>query len=257
MNYKIDQYLTHRIWGYVFFLLILFLIFQSVFSLSKYPMDWFDMGLAFFSHWLEGIIPPGMLSELLINGVLAGLAGIIIFIPQIAILFFFISILEDTGYMARVSFIMDRLMRKFGLNGRSIIPLMSSVACAVPAILSTRTIQSHKDRLITILVTPLMSCSARLPVYTLLISMIIPTQNLWGFVNFQGLVLMGMYLIGFLAALGASFLLKFVVKSGKRAYFVMEIPVYRMPRWSNIGISILDKIKIFLLMQERLLSLFL
>jgi len=242
----IDRFLTHRVWGYAFFLLILFLIFQSIFSLAQYPMEWFDQGFAFFSHWIESKLPSGILRDLLVNGILAGLAGIIIFVPQIALLFFFIAILEDTGYMARVSFIMDRLMRKFGLNGRSIIPLVSGVACAVPAILSTRTIQSRKDRLITILVTPLMSCSARLPVYTLLISMIIPTQNLWGFVNLQGLVLMGMYLIGFLAALGAAFVFKFLVKAGKRAYYVMEIPVYRMPRWSNIFLSIIEKVKIFL-----------
>lgn len=242
----IDQYLTHRVWGYIFFLIILFLIFQSIFSLAQYPMEWFDEGFAFFNQWLESNLPQGVLRDLLINGILAGLAGIIIFIPQIALLFFFIAILEDTGYMARVSFIMDRLMRKFGLNGRSIIPLMSGIACAVPAILSTRTIQSRKERLITILVTPLMSCSARLPVYALLISMIIPTQYLWGFVNLQGLVLMGMYLIGFLAAIGASYILKFIVKSGKKAFFVMEIPVYRMPRWSNIGLTILEKVKIFL-----------
>jgi len=243
---SIDRLLTHRVWGYAFFLLILFLIFQSIFSLAQYPMEWFDLGIAFFSQWLESVLPSGVLRDLLINGILAGLAGIFIFVPQIALLFFFIAILEDTGYMARVSFIMDRLMRKFGLNGRSIIPLMSGVACAVPAILATRTIQSRKERLITILVTPLMSCSARLPVYTLLISMIIPTQNLWGFVNLQGLVLMAMYLIGFVAALGAANILKFIVKRGPKAYFVMEIPVYRMPRWSNIGLSILDKIKLFL-----------
>ncbi len=246
ITHAIDRLLTHRIWGYAFFLLILFLIFQSIYSLAQYPMEWFDKGFAFFSHWLESIIPTGILRDLLINGILAGLAGIIIFVPQIALLFFFIAILEDTGYMARVSFIMDRLMRKFGLNGRSIIPLISGVACAVPAILSTRTIQSRKERLITILVTPLMSCSARLPVYTLLISMVIPTQNLWGLVNLQGLVLMAMYMIGFLAAIGAAFIFKYLVKPGRKAFFVMEIPVYRMPRWSNIGISIIDKVKIFL-----------
>ena len=246
MTRGIDQVLTHRLWGYGFFLVILFLIFQFIFSVARYPMDWFDQGIAFFSHWLESVMPAGVLRDLLINGILAGLAGIVIFVPQIALLFFFIAVLEDTGYMARVSFIMDKLLRKFGLNGRSIIPLMSGVACAVPAILSTRTIQNRKERLLTILVTPLMSCSARLPVYTLLISLVIPTQFLWGFINLQGLVMMGLYLIGFLAALAASFLLKFIVKSGKRAYFIMEMPEYRMPRWSNIGITILEKVKIFL-----------
>src|SRR6185436_10492226 len=184
--------------------------------------------------------------DLLVNGIIAGLAGIIIFVPQIALLFAFIAILEDTGYMARVSFIMDRIMRRYGLNGRSVIPLISGVACAVPAILSTRTIQSWKQRIVTIMVTPLMSCSARLPVYTLIISIIIPSNPVWGIINRQGLVLMSLYLIGFFAAIGSAFLMKWFVKARNRDYFIMELPLYHIPRWSNVGITIYDKVKIFL-----------
>ncbi|MEO8146384.1 MAG: ferrous iron transport protein B [Bacteroidia bacterium] len=243
---KIDRVLTHSIWGYVSFLAILFIMFQAIFTWAKYPMEFVDTTFAYTSQWLSGILPDGMLNDLLVNGVLAGLGGVIIFIPQIALLFAFIAILEDTGYMARVSFIMDKLMRTFGLNGRSVIPLVSGVACAVPAIMSTRTIQNWKERLITILVVPLMSCSARLPVYTLLIALIIPDKMLFGFINTQGLVLMLMYLIGFFAALFASFVLKFIIKSKEKSYYIMEMPVYRAPRWSNVLYTMLDKVKVFL-----------
>src|SRR4030095_5575451 len=192
----IDNILTHRIFGYLIFLAILFIIFQFIFSFASYPMDLIDSGFAWLNEKVKNALPAGLLNDLLVNGILAGLNGIVVFVPQIALLFFFIAILEDTGYMARASFIMDKLMRKFGLNGKSVIPLMSGVACAVPAIMSTRTIQNWKERLITIFVTPLMSCSARLPVYTLLIALVIPNKYYYG-INLQGLVLMFMYLIGF------------------------------------------------------------
>ncbi|CAN5628405.1 ferrous iron transport protein B [soil metagenome] len=243
---RIDQVLMHRVWGYVCFLGILFLMFQAIFTWASFPMDLIDQTFANLSHVLHDLLPKGVLNDLIVNGVLAGIGGIVIFIPQIALLFMFIAILEDTGYMARVSFLMDRLMRKFGLNGRSVIPLISGVACAVPAILSTRTIGSWKERLITILVTPLMSCSARLPVYTLLISLVVPNKLLWGVINIQGLVMMSLYLIGFIAALGAAALMQMFVKAKERAYFIMEIPVYRMPRWSNIFYAIVEKVRIFL-----------
>ena len=176
----------------------------------------------------------------------AGLSGIVVFVPQIALLFAFISILEDTGYMARVSFIMDKMMRKFGLNGRSVIPLISGVACAVPAIMSARTISNWKERIITIMVTPLMSCSARLPVYTLLISLVVPDDKLLGFFNYQGLVLMALYLIGFVAAIGSAVVMKWILKAREKSYFIMELPVYRSPRWNSIGLTIFDKVKLFL-----------
>ena len=242
----LDNILTHRVWGYVIFLAVLFLIFQAIFSWAKYPMDFIDSIFADFGSFVHDHLPQGVLNDLLVNGIIAGLAGIIIFVPQIALLFAFIAILEDTGYMARVSFIMDRIMRRYGLNGRSVIPLISGVACAVPAILSTRTIQSWKQRIVTIMVTPLMSCSARLPVYTLIISIIIPSNPVWGIINRQGLVLMSLYLIGFFAAIGSAFLMKWFVKARNRDYFIMELPLYHIPRWSNVGITIYDKVKIFL-----------
>ena len=242
----LDNLLTHPVWGYVIFLAVLFLIFQAIFSWAKYPMDFIDNIFADLGSFVHNHLPQGVLNDLLVNGIIAGLAGIIIFVPQIALLFAFIAILEDTGYMARVSFIMDRIMRRYGLNGRSVIPLISGVACAVPAILSTRTIQSWKQRIITIMVTPLMSCSARLPVYTLIISMIIPTTPVWGFINRQALVMMALYLIGFFAAIGSAFLMKWFVKARSRDYFIMELPLYHVPRWSNVGITIYEKVKIFL-----------
>jgi ferrous iron transport protein B len=242
---KIDRLLTHRIGGYLIFLFVLFLMFQAIFAWASYPMNLIDTGFQSISENVSNLLPKGILNDLFVNGILAGLNGIVVFIPQIALLFFFIAILEDTGYMARVSFIMDKLLRKFGLNGRSIIPLMSAIACAVPAIMSTRTIQNRTERLITIMVTPLMSCSARLPVFTLLTALVIPSEYIMG-LNLQGLVLMGLYLIGFLAAIFASLAMKYFIKSKEKSYFVMELPLYRIPRWSTIGLHILEKVKIFL-----------
>jgi ferrous iron transport protein B len=241
----IDNVLTHRVFGYLIFLAILFIIFQFIFAFASYPMDLIDSGFAWLNEKVKNALPAGLLNDLLVNGILAGLNGIVVFVPQIALLFFFIAILEDTGYMARASFIMDKLMRKFGLNGKSVIPLMSGVACAVPAIMSTRTIQNWKERLITIFVTPLMSCSARLPVYTLLIALVIPAKYYYG-INLQGLVLMFMYLIGFFAAIGSAYVLKKIIRIKERSYFMMELPLYRVPRWSTIGLHIIEKVKVFL-----------
>jgi ferrous iron transport protein B len=246
MSRKLDRVLTHKFWGFVVFLAVLFLIFQSIFFLAAYPMDWIESGFVHLSGWSTAHLPAGEFSDLLVNGVLAGLSGVAVFVPQIAFLFLFIAILEDTGYMARVSFIMDKLMRKFGLNGKSVIPLISGVACAVPAIMSTRTIGNRKERLITLLITPLMSCSARLPVYTLLIALAIPAGKVLGFFNLQGLVLMSLYLIGFLAAISAAIVMRYMLKSKEKSYFIMELPIYRSPRWSSIGITIVDKVKVFL-----------
>ncbi len=242
----LDNILTHRVFGYVIFLSILFLIFQAIFNFAVYPMDLIESGFLNMSVWLLEVLPHGILTDLFVKGIVAGLSGIVMFVPQIALLFAFIAILEDTGYMARVSFIMDKLMRKFGLNGKSVIPLISGVACAVPAIMSARTINNWKERIITIMVTPLMTCSARLPVYILLISMVVPNEAVFGVFNFQGIILMALYLIGFIAAIGSAWVMKFIIKAKERGYFIMEMPVYRMPRWSSIGIIIIDKIKIFL-----------
>ncbi len=243
---RTDKILTHKVWGYAIFLLILFLIFESIFVIAAYPMQWIERLFIFFSGWSAGHLPKGEATDLLVNGIFSGLSGIAVFIPQIALLFFFIAILEDTGYMARVSFIMDRIMRRFGLNGRSVIPLLSGVACAVPAIMSARTISNWKERLITILVTPLMSCSARLPVYTLLIALVIPSKKILGFFNMQGAVLMALYLIGFFSAIASAFVMKYMIQSTERSYFVMELPSYRTPRWKNIGLAIIDRVKVFL-----------
>lgn len=242
---RLDDILTHKIWGFIIFFAILFIIFQSIFSFSEIPMGLIESGFVKLSGFLSGILPDGILKGLLIGGILSGLSGIAIFIPQIALLFFFIAILEDSGYMARVSFIMDRVMRRFGLNGKSLIPLMSGVACAVPAIMSARTISNQKERLITILVTPLMTCSARIPVYILLISMVVPDTQLFGIINLQGLTLMGLYLLGFLSAIAVAFVMYLLLKSRERSYFIMEMPLYKAPRWTNIGLMMIEKVKVF------------
>ncbi len=242
---RLDRILLHKVWGYLIFFIVLFLIFQSIFAWAKVPMDFIDQSFASLSSYLMTILPPGPLSSLLAEGVVPGIGGIMIFIPQIAILFAFISILEESGYMARVVFMMDKVMRKFGLNGKSVVPLMSGVACAIPAIMATRTIDNWKERTITILVTPLMSCSARLPVFTILIALIVPDQKALGFFNLQGLALMGLYLLGFLAALGSAWIMKLVIKMKERSYLIMELPTYRIPKWSNVGYTIVEKTKTF------------
>lgn len=241
---RLDQILTHKIFGYLIFFGILFLIFQAIFAWASYPMDLIDEGIA----GLNGLIQQnfdGPLIDMLTEGIIAGLGGVLVFVPQIAILFAFIAILEETGYMARVTFMMDKIMRKFGLNGKSVVPLISGVACAVPAVMSARTIENWKDRMITIFVTPLMSCSARIPVYTVLIALVVPEKYYLGFLNLQGLVLMGLYLIGFLAAILSALLLKMILKARERSYFIMEFPTYKMPRWKNVGITIVEKSKAF------------
>lgn len=190
-------------------------------------------------------LPEGVLTNLLVDGVLAGLSGVMVFIPQIALLFAFISVLEDTGYMARVTFMMDRLMRKVGLSGKSVVPLIGGLACAVPSIMSTRTIENWKDRLITIMVTPLVSCSARLPIYTLLISLVVPNKYVLGFINLQGLTLMAMYVLSIVMAILVAWVMKKIIKSRQQGYFIMELPVYRMPRWHNVGITMFESVKSF------------
>ena len=243
---RIDDLLLHPVLGYLFFLLVLFFVFQAIFSWSQLPMDWIDNGFSFFRNWVATNMPQGMLNDLIVNGILAGLGGIMIFVPQIAFLFAFIAFLEDTGYMARVSFITDKILRGFGLNGRSIIPLLSGAACAVPAIMSARTISSSKERLITIFVVPLMSCSARLPVYTLIISMMIPETASWGMFNVQGLVMMAFYLLGFIAALLTAFVLKFIINQKEKGYYVMEMPSYKIPDYKTVIYTIIEKVKVFL-----------
>ena len=243
---RLDKLFLHPVGGYLFFLAILFVMFQAVFTWATYPMDAIDAGVAFLNDWLKDILPESTLRGLLTDGLIAGIGGVLIFIPQIAFLFFFISMLEETGYMSRVMFIMDKLMRRFGLNGKSVIPLLSSVACAVPAIMSTRSIGSRKDRLITILVTPLMSCSARLPIYTVLIALVVPEKNtLFGLFNLQGLVLFILYLLGFFMALFSAYIMKLILKAKEKSYFIMELPTYKAPRFKHVSYTILNNVKAF------------
>ena len=242
---RIDRVLTHRIGGYLIFLAILFLLFQAIFAWAQYPMDLIDQGIGALSGWLQGHLPPGPLTRLLTEGVLAGLGGVLIFIPQIALLFAFLAVLEETGYMARVTFLMDKLMRPFGLSGKSVVPLISGLACAVPAIMGARTIESWKDRMITIFVTPLMSCSARIPVYTVLVALVVPDRAVGGVFNLRGAALMGLYLLGLCSALGSAWLLKVLLRARERSYFIMEFPVYQWPRWKNVGLTIYQKVRAF------------
>lgn len=244
---KLDNVLLHRRWGYIILLVVLFALFQSVFLLASYPMDWIESGFASLGGWLSGILPEGWFSDLFINGIVAGLSGIVIFVPQIAILFGLITILEDTGYMARISFLTDRLMRSAGLNGKSVMPMISGFACAIPAVMSARNIENRKERLLTILITPLMSCSARLPVYTILIGLVIPNKYLFGFIGLQGLVMLGLYFVGFAMALVVSYVAKWFIKINERSFFILELPVYRSPRWKNVWQTMWSKAKIFVI----------
>jgi ferrous iron transport protein B len=242
---KLDNILLDRKWGYLILLAVLFLLFQSVFWIANYPMDGIEWIFGQLSGSLTAILPMAWWSDLLINGVVAGLSGIFVFVPQIMILFGLITLLEDTGYMARISFLTDKLMRKAGLNGKSVMPMISGLACAVPAIMSARNIENRKERLLTIMVTPLMSCSARLPVYTILIALVIPSKLYLGFLSLQGLVMMCLYLMGTFAALIVSYIMRLFINIKEKSFFILELPVYRSPRWANAATTMLEKAKIF------------
>lgn len=242
---NLDNIFLHRFWGYAILLAVLFLLFQSIFWLAQYPMDAIDWSFSKITGFLNNTLPSAWWSDLLVNGFIAGLNGILVFVPQIMILFGLITILEDTGYMARISFLSDKLMRKVGLNGKSVMPMISGFACAVPAIMSARNIENRKERLLTILVTPLMSCSARLPVFTILIALVVPNIYYLGFLSLQGLVMMALYFLGTAMALIVSSVLKFFVKFKEKSFFILELPVYRSPRWKNVGITMVEKAKIF------------
>jgi len=250
---KIDKVLTHKVFGFIIFFGILMFMFQAIFSWSSYPMALIADAFVWVQNSLHTVLPTGPLTSLLVDGVIAGLSGVMVFIPQIAILFAFISILEDTGYMSRVTFMMDKLMRKVGLNGKSVVPLIGGFACAVPSIMSTRTIENWKDRMITIMVTPLVTCSARLPVYTLLIALVVPNRNVWWVFNMQGLALTGMYLFSLVSAIVVAWVFKFILKGKERGYFIMELPVYRMPRWNNVVYSMYERSKAFVLQAGKVI----
>ena len=242
---RIDRIVTHRVGGYLIFFGVLFLIFQAIFAWATVPMDFIDFLFSELSIWAKAALPAGVLTDLLAEGIIPGIGGVVIFVPQIALLFAMIALLEESGYMSRVVFLMDKLMRKAGLNGRSVVPLISGLACAIPAIMATRSIDHWKDRLITIFVTPLMSCSARLPVYTILIALVVPNTYLWGIISLQGLALMGMYLLGFAAAIVSAWVMKHIIHAKSKGFLVMELPRYRWPRWRNVGLTVIEKSKTF------------
>lgn len=249
---RLDNILIHKFWGYVIFFIILLSIFQAIFDWSSIPMDLIDSTFVQLSEAVNNYLPPGVLTNLIAEGVIPGLGGIVIFIPQIAFLFLFISILEETGYMSRVVFLMDRGLRRYGLNGKSVIPLISGTACAIPAVMATRNIESWKERLITILVVPFTTCSARLPVYLILISLVIPNQRFLG-ISYQGLTLMGLYFLGFLMAIVSASLMNKILKTSTKSYFVVEMPNYKLPLLKNVGITVWEKTRAFVVEAGRII----
>ena len=244
---KLDRILTHKVWGYVIFLAILMTIFQAIYDWASFPMDLIDTSFASLAEWVKNSFPDGgMLTELLAEGVVSGIGGVVIFIPQIAFLFLFISILEESGYMSRVVFLMDRIMRRFGISGKSVVPLISGTACAIPAVMATRNIENWKERLITILVVPFTTCAARLPVYLIIIALIIPEGTFLGF-SYQALTLMSLYLIGFGMAIFSAYILDRVMKKERKSFFVVEMPNYKLPLLKNVLITVIEKTKTFVL----------
>ena len=243
---KLDRVLTHKFWGYCIFLGILFFIFQSIFEWSKVPMEFIDTTFADLSLYASESLPAGVLTNLISQGIIPGIGGILIFIPQIAFLFMFISILEESGYMSRVVFLMDKLMRRFGLSGKSVVPLISGTACAIPAIMATRNIENWKERLITILVTPFTTCSARLPVYAIIIALVIPDIRVFGVFNLQGLTLMLLYLLGFGMAIFSAYILNKILKIKGKTFFVVEMPNYKLPMFKNVAINVIEKTRSFI-----------
>ena len=242
---KVDKILTHKWAGPAIFVLLLYFIFQSIFTWATVPMDWIDRGVGWIGNQVLQLLSAGMLRDLLVEGVIAGVGAILIFLPQILILMFFMTILEDTGYMARVAFMMDRFMTRIGLHGRSVLPLMSGYACAIPGIMSTRTLDSWKERLITILILPLMSCSARLPVYALMIVAFIPAVQVFGFLNLQGLTLVAMYFLGTATAFILAKIFSIFIKVESKSSFVMELPPYRTPLWRSVLHQVFNRGKLF------------
>ena len=249
---RLDRILIHRFWGYIIFFMILLTIFQVIFDWSSIPMEFIDKSFSALSEYTKSNLPPGLFTNLLAEGIISGLGGIVIFIPQIAFLFLFIAVLEETGYMSRVVFLMDRGLRKYGLSGKSVIPLISGTACAIPAVMATRNIENWKERLITILVTPFTTCSARLPVYLILISLVIPEGSFLG-MGYQGLTLMGLYLLGFVMALFSAAILNKILKIQSKTFFVIEMPNYKIPLLKNVLITVLEKTKSFVVEAGRII----
>lgn len=252
LTQKLDRIFLHKIFGYAVFLGILLLIFQTIFAWSSVPMDLIDGFFASLSAWVYSVLPSGVLTDLIAEGIIPGIGGVLIFIPQIALLFGFLAILEDSGYMSRVVFLMDRLMRPFGLNGKSMVPLISSVACAIPGIMAARNIGNWKDRITTIMVAPLMSCSARLPVYVILIGLAVPEDYIGPF-NLQAIALLGMYLLGVVAVLLVSIVFKLVLKSREKSFLMLEMPLYRLPKGKDVLITMYSKSRTFVLAAGKII----
>jgi ferrous iron transport protein B len=244
LRIKLDRILTHKVWGYLIFFVILLTIFQAIYDWAQVPMELIDSAFATLSEWTKNVMPQGVFTDLIAEGVIPGLGGIVIFIPQIAFLFLFIAVLEESGYMSRVVFLMDRIMRRFGLSGKSVVPLISGTACAIPAIMATRNIESWKERLITILVTPFTTCSARLPVYLIIIELVIPEGRFLG-LGYQPLTLMLLYLIGFGTAVVSAWILNKILKIKSKTFFVVEMPNYKLPLFKNVVLTVLEKTKSF------------
>lgn len=243
----IDKVLLHPIFGYLIFAGILLVMFQAIFAWAEVPMDLIDGFFAELGGLVKSTLPPGPLTSLLAEGIIPGIGGVVIFIPQIAMLFGFLAILEDTGYMSRVVFLMDRWMRPFGLHGKSIVPLVSGVACAIPGVMAARNIGNWKEKIITIMVTPLMSCSARLPVYIILIGLVVPNKLIFGFINLQALALLSLYVLGVLGVLFTSLVLKNILKTTEKSFLMVELPSYRMPRWKDVVLTMYNKARTFVL----------
>jgi ferrous iron transport protein B len=252
---RIDQITMHKVLGPVIFFLLMLLVFQAIFTWSSVPMDFIEGSMGSIANWVRSVLPAGWGTDLLTDGVLAGLGGVLVFIPQIAILFFLISVLEEVGYMSRAVFMFDKLMQQFGLNGRSIVALISGGACAIPAVMSTRTITNWKERLITIMVTPLISCSARIPVYIVLIGFVVPSFTVLGIFNSQALAFMGLYLLGIIAALGSAFVFNKILKNDERSFLMIQLPEYRSPQMKNVGLTVWEKVKDFIIEAGKIIMI--
>jgi len=250
---RIDKYVTHPFWGFFIFLGIFFVLFQAIFTFAEYPMDFINDGIVDLGTWVGTLIPDSWFADFIADGIFAGLAGVLVFVPQIMILFGLIAILEDTGYLSRVSFMTDGLLKRFGMNGKSVIPLVGGFACSIPAIMAARSIENKRERFITIFIVPLMACSARLPVYVFLVSFIAPNEFIWGFISVQGLYMMGLYLLGFGVALIVAMVINIFKKKGSDNSFILELPNYKIPSLRNVVNTAINKGKIFVVQAGKVI----
>lgn len=252
---KVDKILTHKVFGFLIYIFILFVIFQAIFDWQEIPKGWIESGMGLLTDFIANTLPEGMFNDMITKGLLAGITGVLIFVPQIAFLFLFLSILEESGYMSRVVYMMDKVMKPFGMSGKSVVPLLSGNACAIPAIMATRNIENWKERIITILVTPFSTCSARIPVYTIIIGLIIPNENVFGFIGKQALALMLLYLLGFVTAIVSAWILTKIIKYQYKNYFIIELPNYKVPFLRNVVLNVYEKTKSFVVDAGKIIVL--